>query len=292
MSRLTKRSFTIPLLFFTFFVVCGNDACREDYEFAARASLPGTGNNDDDTATPTATAASTSSNATPTATSSPTATVTPTAVVTLSPTITVIATVTTTSIVESASSRGAFSKQAFLEIQKEQEQEKKADVRNQQLIDQQHKDSQYPQSEDINWLGNAFQNNKAAANDTRVPVDADNDGYTDQYEMILGTDPDNASSFPNFEPKTSINRRLSLIPSDGNKSSALLRGMPSSSDSIHTHEVDSDRDGINDDLEVSLYGSDSFSVDTDEDGITDRQEITVGSDPILKDTEMPDLYKN
>jgi hypothetical protein len=44
--------------------------------------------------------------------------------------------------------------------------------------------------------------------------------------------------------------------------------------------IDSDSDGLRDDLEV-VVGSNALKVDSDGDGISDGKEFDLGSDPIL-----------
>ena len=49
---------------------------------------------------------------------------------------------------------------------------------------------------------------------------------------------------------------------------------------------DTDRDGISDDDEVHVYGTDPFNPDTDQDGLTDYEEIFIyGTDPLHPDTD-------
>ena len=48
--------------------------------------------------------------------------------------------------------------------------------------------------------------------------------------------------------------------------------------------IDSDEDGLIDDVEVSL-GTDPYSPDSDSDGLSDYDEDQVGSDPLNSDTD-------
>jgi hypothetical protein len=45
--------------------------------------------------------------------------------------------------------------------------------------------------------------------------------------------------------------------------------------------VDTDGDGITDDDEMNVYGTDPYNADTDMDGISDSQEISSGADPLI-----------
>src|SRR5581483_2069463 len=48
---------------------------------------------------------------------------------------------------------------------------------------------------------------------------------------------------------------------------------------------DSDHDGLADDLEVSLYGTDPHNADSDGDGLSDGREIALGTNPLSADTD-------
>jgi hypothetical protein len=50
-------------------------------------------------------------------------------------------------------------------------------------------------------------------------------------------------------------------------------------------DADSDKDGIDDGLEVTLYGSDPNDEDTDDDGLKDGIEVKLGTSPLLQDTD-------
>jgi len=59
---------------------------------------------------------------------------------------------------------------------------------------------------------------------------------------------------------------------------------PSTLDSPST--IDTDGDGLTDDEEINIYGTDPKNADTDEDGITDGEEITFyGTNPNDPDTD-------
>ncbi|AHF94089.1 hypothetical protein OPIT5_04865 [Opitutaceae bacterium TAV5] len=52
------------------------------------------------------------------------------------------------------------------------------------------------------------------------------------------------------------------------------------------HNLDSDRDGLSDEDEINLYGTDPHNPDTDGDGIPDVYEISVGTDPLVARQEL------
>jgi len=53
-----------------------------------------------------------------------------------------------------------------------------------------------------------------------------------------------------------------------------------------THSADTDRDGLSDQQEATVYGTDPTNPDTDGDGLTDGDEVvTCQSDPTVADTD-------
>jgi hypothetical protein len=50
-------------------------------------------------------------------------------------------------------------------------------------------------------------------------------------------------------------------------------------------QTDSDGDGLGDDAEVSIYGTDPEVFDTDNDGLSDGVEVELGTDPLEDDTD-------
>lgn len=49
--------------------------------------------------------------------------------------------------------------------------------------------------------------------------------------------------------------------------------------------ADSDGDGLTDDDEINIYGTDPDNPDTDSDGLNDGDEVILGTDPLLSDTD-------
>jgi hypothetical protein len=54
-------------------------------------------------------------------------------------------------------------------------------------------------------------------------------------------------------------------------------------------DLDDDNDGLSDDDEIGIYGTNPLLEDTDGDGVNDGLEIEAGTDPLL-DTSFPILY--
>ncbi len=50
-------------------------------------------------------------------------------------------------------------------------------------------------------------------------------------------------------------------------------------------QPDADKDGLGDDEEVDVYGTDPNNADSDDDGLLDGDEIAIGSNPLMKDTD-------
>src|SRR5262249_41474605 len=62
-------------------------------------------------------------------------------------------------------------------------------------------------------------------------------------------------------------------------------GNTSSADLNLQVQPDTDRDGLSDEQERLLYGTDPTKADTDGDGLTDGQEIALGTNPLRADTD-------
>ena len=88
--------------------------------------------------------------------------------------------------------------------------------------------------------------------------DTDNDGLSNEQEVVTGTDPNNPDS-------------------DGD---GLLDGQEALDLGTNPANRDSDGDFLSDGEEVNLYGTNPNSNDTDGDGILDGVEITTGTDPL------------
>ncbi|MCB8942626.1 MAG: protein kinase [Ardenticatenaceae bacterium] len=100
-----------------------------------------------------------------------------------------------------------------------------------------------------------------AATITATPAvsadDTDNDGLSNDQEVVTRTDPNNPDS-------------------DGD---GLLDGQEALDLGTNPTNRDTDGDFLSDGEEVNLYGTDPTKADTDGDGIPDGVEVTTGSDP-------------
>ena len=106
-------------------------------------------------------------------------------------------------------------------------------------------------------------------------LDDDNDGTPDDQEIIIGTSP--------IMPDTDgddINDNIDVFPLDSTE------WRDTDSNEIGDNEdQDDDGDGISDDMEIRVYGTNPLNHDTDGDGLSDAEEIKIGTDPLNADTD-------
>ena len=105
--------------------------------------------------------------------------------------------------------------------------------------------------------------NQTLAAEQEGERDSDGDGLSDQYELEIGTDPNN--------PDTDDDRL-----SDGEE---VLRR---NTDPLNP---DTDNDQLTDGAEVLDHNTDPLKADTDDDQLRDGDEITLGTDPRNPDTD-------
>ncbi|MCP4994321.1 MAG: calcium-binding protein [Gammaproteobacteria bacterium] len=112
-----------------------------------------------------------------------------------------------------------------------------------------------------------------------VALDTDGDGLTDDEELQLGTDPNNADTDGdglNDGAEVQLGTNPLGVDTDGdglNDGAEVQLG-------TNPLDVDTDGDGLNDGAEVQL-GTDPLNPDSDGDGDTDGDEVAYGSDPNL-----------
>jgi hypothetical protein len=155
-----------------------------------------------------------------------------------------------------------------------------------------------------NWLGHAFKKDSAASASV---IDTDGDGYTDDYEIEFGSDPDNRAETPP-PPVTKLSQRMRGNDSDMDGVSDLDEARLGLNPGLR----DSDGDGCPDGAEI-LSGSDAKSAanrptddkdgdclsasyedsirtdsgkpDSDGDGLRDDFELAIGSSPLDADSD-------
>jgi Cu/Zn superoxide dismutase len=100
-------------------------------------------------------------------------------------------------------------------------------------------------------------------------VDTDGDGLTDDDEVnVHGTDP------------TSVDTDLDGAP-DGDEVAFGSDPLdPADFPAVQAGPEDTDDDGLSDDDETNVHGTDPTSADTDLDGVSDGDEVDAGTDPL------------
>jgi hypothetical protein len=102
-------------------------------------------------------------------------------------------------------------------------------------------------------------------------VDSDGDGLYDEDEPGYGTDPND----PDTDDDGSVDGEEVYLATD-----------PTGGASSDTRRPDWDGDGLFDDDETNIYGTDPYTPDTDGDGIYDNREVYEGTDPTVKNIEL------
>lgn len=92
-------------------------------------------------------------------------------------------------------------------------------------------------------------------------IDVDKDGYPDFYELDNNSDPDNPASIPPDPAAAPANE-----PTNGQR-------------------LDTDGDGLFDDDETDVYGTNPSDADTDGDGGDDGFEVYSNTDPLAADDQ-------
>jgi hypothetical protein len=245
----------VVLLVSTAVVVCGTNACREDYDFASQSSVPRDG-----TETPDGTG---------TPTPSETPTVTPTGSQTAATTATVIPTSADTEDTEEADeARGG---DLFNELSA--------------LGAKSNPGSSSAAGATVaagNWLGEAF--SKEGEGEW---LDGDADGFSDTIEEAAGSDPHRADSMPGGVVTTKLEDRVRPEEVE----SAVSRMVVEAGDSEDAQQSDSDDDGIPDGIE-NERGMNPRAADSDSDGLRDDRELVLGTNPLLSDSDGDGISDN
>ena len=136
-------------------------------------------------------------------------------------------------------------------------------------------------------------------------VDKDNDGLTDRFEELLGTDPNQADTDKDglsdaFETATSHTDPLSKdtdkddVPDDVEQAQHTDPGRADLPEAAvkagfgGLDSLDSDKDGLSDGFE-KRHGTDPLRADSDQDGLSDGDEFARGSDGASLDTNRDGL---
>ena len=106
-------------------------------------------------------------------------------------------------------------------------------------------------------------------------TDNDNDGLDDEKEIAIGSDPLNDDSDAD-----------KIIDGDDAFPLDQTEWLDSDEDGIGDNvDSDDDNDGLTDEEELFVLGTNPVVPDTDGDGLTDNEEIIINTNPLKKDTD-------
>lgn len=124
-----------------------------------------------------------------------------------------------------------------------------------------------------NWNDNGVL--VVSENNMDIEIDSDDDGITDYYETLVGTNKYNRDT---DEDGLMDSQEMFLTKSNPIIYDSLVSGIPD-------FNVDSDTDGLNNGIEVEI-GTDPNKSDSDDDGLSDYEEVTLYStEPENADTD-------
>jgi len=106
-------------------------------------------------------------------------------------------------------------------------------------------------------------------------TDDDNDGLTDEEEVVKGTNPLVVDT-----DEDKVNDKIDAFPLDKNE------WRDTNNDGVGDNkDPDADGDGLTNQEEIQNYGTNPLSSDSDNDGSNDDQEIKANTDPNKQDTD-------
>jgi len=273
----SEKLVSLTFVLLSAFLLSGVNRCQQDYYFANKVQIG---------ATPTSTGEVEDETPSPSPTSQTSSTSTPTPIATATP----------------ASSFPAYymkSQQAATILQALSNLNKQKEESVQRVPETQKQEEARPVNE--NWIGEIGKKKD-------LKVDSDNDGFSDELEMALNSDPENSSSHPRINLRSSLSQRLaSEGDANGNgildKEERDLSSLKASSDRLISvcavglialqglktdllisQINDVDADCLGHDFEIS-YALNPENPDTDQDALSDGQELLLGSDPLKSDTD-------
>ena len=101
-------------------------------------------------------------------------------------------------------------------------------------------------------------------------IDSDNDGWPDQYEKKLGSDPKDSKKTPDPLADNDLDGLVNEIERDWGTDPT---------------DPDTDNDNLSDNQEVTWKKSDPLDSDTDNDGLNDFNEVLKGTNPRVPDSD-------
>lgn len=123
-------------------------------------------------------------------------------------------------------------------------------------------------------------------------VDSDGDGIIDDIEKYLGLDSENTDSDNDgvsdylevvvleWNPLSSDSDNNGVSDGDEDPDNDGLINRDENAYGTNPLLMDTDDDGLNDQVEVKTYGTNALEKDTDGDGVSDAKEIELGTDPL------------
>jgi len=104
-------------------------------------------------------------------------------------------------------------------------------------------------------------------------LDDDNDGLTDEEEIVLGTD-----TLKEDTDGDKVKDNIDAFPLDSTE------WRDTDNDGLGDNaDQDDDNDGLTDEEELFVYGTNPLNPDSDNDGVFDKKEIEIGKNPLIAD---------
>ena len=121
-------------------------------------------------------------------------------------------------------------------------------------------------------------------------VDTDGDGLPDNYEIEIGTDPNNPDTdADDLNDGEEVLKQATDPLNPDTDSDELKDGEEVLRQKTNPHVPDTDGDGLSDGKEVIEHNTDPLKPDSDDDGLKDGDEIQRGTDPNNSDTDADEL---
>jgi outer membrane protein OmpA-like peptidoglycan-associated protein len=117
--------------------------------------------------------------------------------------------------------------------------------------------------------------------------DDDGDGLSTEFELQIGTDPNNADTDGDGLSDGQEYNKYKTDPKNADTDGDELKdGVEVNDTKTDPLDKDTDKDGLTDGGEIIKYKTDALNKDTDKDGLTDGDEVTkIKTDPLKEDTD-------